>query len=56
VLEPRLSKRAESPRKHREIMANYLRKDQRAVRRESLQKSTHILVDGEKNLKEHYSS
>ena len=32
VLEPRLSKRAESPRKHRQIMANYLRKDQRAVR------------------------
>jgi len=48
VLEPRLSKRAESPRKYREIMVNYLRKDQRGVHGELLQKSTHILVDGEK--------
>ena len=48
VLEPRLSKRAESPRKHREIMVNYLRKDQRAVLRELFQKSAHLSVDGEK--------
>jgi len=38
VLEPRLSKRAESPRKYREIMVNYLRKDQRGVHGELLQK------------------